>query len=123
MDTSTEPQITKRRVTMTSVVAAGKDDEGRDLFHRYEAVDYVRPDQLDAYVADAKTRWQHVEVSDEPDAGPGGYHGSTAELDHSATPEGEPPAVVGITPATPGSERAAAEAAAADQPADAGQEG
>jgi hypothetical protein len=49
------PEITKRRVTM-------RDQNGG------EAVDYVRPDFLDAYVADAKTRWETVEVSDEPDA-------------------------------------------------------
>jgi hypothetical protein len=83
--TEQEPEITKRRVTMASVVLAGKDAKGRDLFQRHEAIDYVRPDFLDAYVADARTRWQSVEVSDEPDAGPGGYHGATAVpegLDH-----------------------------------------
>jgi hypothetical protein len=64
--------VTKLRVTMTG-------DDGR------EAVDFVRPDFLDAYVADARTRWAHVRVSDEPDAGPGGYHGGTwvpGHLDH-----------------------------------------
>jgi len=47
--------------------------------------DYVRPDFLDAYVANAQTVWQLVEVSEEPDAGPGGYDGETVipdELDH-----------------------------------------
>jgi hypothetical protein len=41
--------------------------------------------QEDAYVADARTRWQTVEVGDEPDAGPAGYDGAThipATLDH-----------------------------------------
>jgi hypothetical protein len=64
--------VTKRRVTMTS-------EDGR------EAVDFVRPDFLEAYVVAARTRWAHVHVSDEPDAGPGGYHGAThvpADLDH-----------------------------------------
>ena len=42
-----------------------------------EAVDYVRPDFLDAYVADARLHWQAVEVSEEPDAGPLGYDGPT----------------------------------------------
>lgn len=65
------PEITKRRVTMRSISAA---PDGTAVL---EAVDYVRPDFLDAYVADARTRWQVVEVSDEPDAGPGGYDGST----------------------------------------------
>lgn len=76
-----EPVVTKRRVTMRSVVATpGGGTE------THEVVDYVRPDFLDAYVADARTRWQVVEVSDEPDAGPGGYHGRTAvpvDLDHA----------------------------------------
>jgi hypothetical protein len=52
-------------------------DDGRVETSTHEAVDYVRPDFLDAYVADARTRWQSVEVSEEPDAGPGGYHGET----------------------------------------------
>ena len=88
------PEITKRRVTMTSVTAG---PGGVVLTH--QAVDYVRPDLLDAYAADASKRWQQVEVSDEPDAGPGGYDGEThvpAGLDHplagqtfpATTPEG-----------------------------------
>lgn len=83
----TDPRVDKRRVTMRSaeVVPGMKDGEGRPLMRVTEAVDYVRPDFLAAYVADAKTRWQDVEVSEEPDAGPGGYHGQTAvsdRLDH-----------------------------------------
>lgn len=76
----TDPRVTKRKVTMRSATLSA-DGEIRTN----EAVDYVRPDFLDAYVADARTRWQQVEVSDEPDAGPGGYHGAThvpARLDH-----------------------------------------
>lgn len=72
--------IDKRRVTMRSVFAT---EGGKVAEH--VAVDYVRPDILDAYVADAKTRWQSVVVSDEPDAGPAGYHGPThvpETLDH-----------------------------------------
>lgn len=68
-----DPRITKRRVTMTNT----------EPFH--QAVDYVLPEVLDAYVKDASTRWQQVTVSDEPDAGPGGYDGETyypAYLDH-----------------------------------------
>jgi hypothetical protein len=48
-------------------------------------VDYVLPEILNAYVEDAQTRWPTVTVSDEPDAGPGGYDGAThypAHLDH-----------------------------------------
>lgn len=70
------PEITKRRVTMRNFTATA-DAGGNPVVHTHEAVDYVRPDFLDAYVADARTRWQVVEVSDEPDAGPAGYHGAT----------------------------------------------
>lgn len=80
-----EPEITKRRVTMTSVVVNGFNSDGTPNIETHQAIDYVRPDFLDAYVADARTRWQDVTVSDEPDAGPAGYHGETvvpAGLDH-----------------------------------------
>lgn len=81
-----EPEITKRRVEMRSSVAVGVDAEGHTLYQDHIATDYVRPDFLDAYVADAKTRWQLVTVSDEPDAGPGGYHGQTAVPEPLAHP-------------------------------------
>ena len=68
-----DPRIDKRKVTMRNVTLTA-DGQTATL----EATDYVRPDHLDAYVADARTRWQYVEVSEEPDAGPGGYHGQTA---------------------------------------------
>lgn len=74
------PEITKRRVTMTDVTAL---PDGGVATH--QAIDYVRPDFLDAYLADARAKWQVVEVSDDPDAGPGGYHGATSvpgHLDH-----------------------------------------
>lgn len=77
---TTSPEITKRRVTMRNVSLAA---DGATITE--EAVDYVTPDFLDAYVDDARTRWQHVAVSDEPDAGPGGYDGQTvvpADIDH-----------------------------------------
>ncbi len=79
--TKQDPRVTKRRVTMTSVVAAGRTDDGKLITATHEAVDYVNPEFLDAYVADARTRWQSVTVSDEPDAGPGGYEGQTAVPD------------------------------------------
>lgn len=75
-----DQQITKRRVTMSSV-SLGPD--GEVLTH--QAVDYVRPDFLEVYVEDAKTRWQRVDVAEEPDAGPAGYGGATyipAGLEH-----------------------------------------
>ncbi len=71
-----DPRIDKRRVTMTSYIVH-VDADGQPVTEKQEAVDYVRPDFLDAYTADAQTRWQHVEVSDNPDAGPGGYDGDT----------------------------------------------
>jgi hypothetical protein len=80
-----ENAVTKKRVTMTSIVAAGIDADGVQLFNQHEAVDYVREDFLDAYVANAKANWQQVIVSDDYDAGPGGYEGAThvpAELSH-----------------------------------------
>lgn len=86
-----DPRITKRKVTMRSVVlapepAAESDAEpGWPTYLTLEATDYVRPDFLDAYLAEARGRWQQVTVSDAPDAGPGGYAGATHvpdRLDH-----------------------------------------
>lgn len=68
---SPDPRVTKRRVTMRNAVL---DPSG--VLVTTEALDYVRPDFLDAYVADARTRWQYVEVGPR-DAGPGGYEGQT----------------------------------------------
>lgn len=78
-----DPRVTKRRVTMSQPLPFPDGSPGNGG----PAVDYVRPDFLDAYVADAKTRWGIVEVSDTPDAGPGGYDGATYVphgLDHPA---------------------------------------
>ncbi len=79
----TDPRVTKRRVTMKTISLSA--DGHTTLVH--EAVDYVRPDHLDAYVADARTRWQSVTVSDEPDAGPGGYEGETHVPAHLDLPD------------------------------------
>lgn len=73
---SKDTRVTKRRVTMKSVTALPNGQTATQ-----EATDYVLPEELDAYVADARTRWQVVEVSDTPDAGPGGYEGQTVTLD------------------------------------------
>ena len=78
-----EHEITKRRVTMRS---SGLSPDGATTLE-YEATDYVRPDHLEAYVADARTRWQFVEVSEEPDAGPGGWGGATAVPAHLDLPD------------------------------------
>ncbi len=75
MSKKKDPRVTKRRVTMTNVTALA---DGKTA--TVKAIDYVRPDHLDAYVTDARTRWQVVEVSSEPDAGPAGYDGDTAEV-------------------------------------------
>lgn len=74
-----DPRVDKRRVEMRSVVL---DPSGVTV--TYEATDYVPPDILEAYVADARTRWQAVLVSDEPDAGPAGYDGPTERPRHLA---------------------------------------
>lgn len=76
--TKTDERVTKRRVTMQSSFLTGAvDDQGRPEIATASATDYVLPEVLDAYVSDAKTRWQLVQVSDEADAGPGGYGGAT----------------------------------------------
>jgi hypothetical protein len=77
-------EITKRRVTMRNASTVSKSDGPVQIIESSQ-VDYVREDFLDAYVADARANWDSVEVSDEYDAGPGGYHGVThvgAHLDH-----------------------------------------
>jgi len=82
------PEITKRKVTMRSVSLSGTtNNKGEPEYIIHEAVDYVRPDHLDAYVADARTRWQSVTVSKEPDAGPGGYDGATHVPEHLDLPD------------------------------------
>lgn len=72
----------KRRVTMTTITALPPDSKGRAQTARHEAVDYVPVDILDVYVADARTRWQLVEVSDDVDHGPGGKDGDTVRPVH-----------------------------------------
>lgn len=65
---STSP---KYRVTMTATPSAGV---------TFTAVDYVPQDMLDAYTADARTRWPSVVVSSTIDYGPGGIDAPTAVL-------------------------------------------
>lgn len=76
-----DDRVTKRRVTMVSYTTR-VGEQGEPITEKHEAVDYVLPEQLDAYVQDARSRWQSVSVSEEPDAGPGGYEGDTASLSH-----------------------------------------
>lgn len=47
--------------------------------HVHEAVDHPSLEQLDAYVADARTRWASVEVTHDSDAGPGGQDDTTTK--------------------------------------------
>lgn len=122
-----DDRVTKRRVTCRSVSLLPNGDTATR-----EIVDYVRPNFdgepedttgfLDAYVADAQTRWQYVEVSDEPDAGPGGYEGDTVVPAHlqgrdpgefaaygdASTPRNALDEHLGITPAPPGGGRGGA---------------
>jgi len=93
---STE-QITKRRVTMTSVRAIGRDDKGRPILAERSMTDYVPDDErglLEPYLAAqrASGQWDTVEVSEDYDAGPAGYHGQTAVPVGFTrpTPEGQP---------------------------------
>lgn len=78
--TKVDDRVTKRKVTMRSVVVDPRwnpdEHDGVIKTITAEAVDYVRPDILDAYVAEARTRWQSVVVGD-VDAGPAGYDGPT----------------------------------------------
>lgn len=91
-DKPVDPRVTKRRVTMQSATLAADGN-----VYTTTKTDYVRPDILDAYLESAREAWQLVEVSEEPDAGPAGYHGAThvpKQLKHAlagqtfpATPE------------------------------------
>ena len=60
------PVVEKRKVIMRNAVAV------TGGFQTHEAVDYVPVSDLDAYVADAQTRWQAVEIGTDHDPGPGG---------------------------------------------------
>jgi hypothetical protein len=60
----------KRRVVMTNVFATPTPDGGPVTVATHQATDYVPVDILDAYVADARTRWALVEVGDSHDGGP-----------------------------------------------------
>jgi hypothetical protein len=72
---------------MRTSIIVGHNEDGKAVLQDHVMTDYVRPDHLDAYVADARKNWQSVEVSDEPDAGPGGYEGETHVPDHLALPD------------------------------------
>lgn len=72
-----DPRITKKRVTMTSAVILPPGEDGQIRSGQVQAIDYVREDILDAYVDNAKSSWDLVQVSEEYDAGPLGFDGPT----------------------------------------------
>lgn len=61
-----------RRVTMTSLAAAGIDSDGHVQVATHQAVDYVPVEHVDEYVAGAQKTWQQVAVGVGHDSGPGG---------------------------------------------------
>jgi hypothetical protein len=75
--------IEKRKVTMTNAVA-----EANGTVSIHKAEDYVPLEILEAYVADAKKRWQAVVVDHEAghDPGPGGDDGETHYPVHLTDP-------------------------------------
>ncbi len=87
-----DPRIDKRKVTLTNYIVIPVDGAEPEV-HKHKVEDFVGPEYLEEYLRVARTpdpktgapRWQQIEVSEEPDAGPGGYHGETsipAELNH-----------------------------------------
>lgn len=64
--------IEKRKVVMKSAIVLSDQTTATA-----EATDYVPVDILDAYVEDARTRWQSVEVEDGHNPGPAGDRGPT----------------------------------------------
>jgi hypothetical protein len=71
-----EPKVRKYKVTMRSLVALSDGATAEAT-----ATDYVPEEILDAYVEDARTRWQSVDVDkSKHDPGPAGDTGKTARL-------------------------------------------
>lgn len=67
------PDVEKRKVIMRTLVALPDGTTAETV-----ATDYVPLDILDEYVADARTRWQSVDVPDgKHDPGPAGDKGKT----------------------------------------------
>lgn len=74
--------ITKRKVTGYSAIVVGFDDDGNPMVSVHKSEDYVREDHLDAALVWFRANWQQVLVSEDPDAGPNGYHGQTLVPDY-----------------------------------------
>lgn len=71
--------VEKRKVTMVNITAIPAHDGNPEGIKREELTDYVPLEILDAYVEDAKTRWQVVDVDHEGghNSGPGKDDGDT----------------------------------------------
>lgn len=79
-----DERIEKRKVVMRSAVL-----QADGTTANIEATDYVPLDILDDYEADARERWQVVEVDrDKHDPGPGGDKGETKRPDFSKRKKG-----------------------------------
>lgn len=61
------PVAGRRKVTMRRTITAAD-----GVVYHHEAIDYVPVPWLDVYVADARTRWDTVDVGTKHDPGPGG---------------------------------------------------
>lgn len=71
-------RIEKRHIRCRNTAVVGYDHDGRALLQDQSVEDFVPADIVDAYLADARTRWQHVElVADEHRPGPAGDDGLT----------------------------------------------
>lgn len=74
--------IEKRHVHGRNSAVVGFNPDGTVILQDHDFNDYVPVDILDAYVEDAKTRWQFVEVGTEHDSGPAGDAGLTHYPEH-----------------------------------------
>jgi hypothetical protein len=78
MTQSEGTSMERRKVTMISFFA----DPVTGMAIKHEAIDFVGVDDVDAYVADARTRWQSVIVGTSNEHGPGGDKGHYALPQH-----------------------------------------
>lgn len=70
--------IEKRHVRLQNTQVVGYDENGRAMLADHVVDDYVPVTILDAYLEDARTRWQFADVvADAHDPGPAGDDGFT----------------------------------------------
>lgn len=80
-------RIEKRHVKCRSTAVVGYDHDGKALLQDQSVEDFVPADILDAYLDDARKRWQSVEVvSPEHNPGPGGDDAHTHYPSHLSHP-------------------------------------